>query len=179
MLERLKEAVPGILTHVTYGAATKLSRKDLGLKKTHSNDAYAMGIFHPAHRTDAVCYEKRRRNNRVLEKFYDAVYVDIRTGKRAKGAQIGCNRTKRRESRTGSKNERIYRGKCLSKGRRSIRRKRYPIQSGDRIIFENKKYTSGGCQHYGEYVTLRGRKNAPSVNKVVVLYHAGGWVKQK
>ena len=103
MLGRLKEAYPDIPITVTYGAATKRARKDLGLKKTHSNDAYSMGSFHPEHRTDLKHYRKKRRNNRILERFYDAGYLDIRDGKKKSGAVLSCGRTRRAEPAWGKR----------------------------------------------------------------------------
>jgi hypothetical protein len=37
-----------------------------------------MGEFHPKHRHQEEHFKKRRRNNRVLSKFYDAKYLDVR-----------------------------------------------------------------------------------------------------
>ena len=45
IFNRLKELPCKV--HLTYGAATKLARADLKLEKSHINDAYAMGKFHP------------------------------------------------------------------------------------------------------------------------------------
>lgn len=47
-----------------------------------------MGQFHPKHRTVPVLYKKKRRNNRCLEKFYDAKYVDSRDGKKRTGQEL-------------------------------------------------------------------------------------------
>ena len=98
---------------MTYGALTKLKRKNCNIKKSHSNDAYCMGEFHPKHRNDFRHYQKLRRNNRILSKFYDAKYIDIRDDSIKSGKQIGCNRTNRRELRNSDKNERIYRGDLM------------------------------------------------------------------
>lgn len=169
-----------IPVHTTYGAATKLSREDLGLKKSYVNDAYAMGKFHPACRAKEELYTKRRRNNRCLEKFYDAKYVDVRDGASKKGAALSCGRINRRESRRTSKNERIYRGKKISKGRRSIRKNRYTLQPGDIVQYNGRIYSVKGAQHYGEYVALQdSTKNGTSVSvkKVKPICHAGGWVR--
>lgn len=149
MLDKLKAVSKDIRVDVTYGAATKEARRDLKIKKSHANDAYCMGSFHPSHRTDLKCYEKCRRNNRVLSKFYDATYIDIRDGEKKKANALGCNRTKRRESRRSEKNERIYRGGKMSKGRIVLRTKE---QSSVRVIWsmlERKIYRSvqqeSGC----------------------------------
>lgn len=175
--ERAKSLLPDVETHITYGAATHVSRTDLGLEKSHTNDAYSMGRYHPTKRADAITYKKRRRNNRILEKFYDAKYLDTRDGKVKSGAQLGCQRTNRREARNSSKNLRIYHGPKKAAGRRSIRRKRYNIQPGDVFIYHGKKYISNGVQHYGEYVTCKVNKETLSfpVKKIHVIHHAGGW----
>lgn len=111
MFNKLKETVPDVNFHMTYGAMTKLKRKDCNIKKSHNNDAYCMGKFHPKHRTNFMCYQKLKRNNRILSKFYDAKYIDLRDGTIKTGKQLSCNRTDRSEMRNSDKNERIYRGK--------------------------------------------------------------------
>lgn len=102
--------------------------------------------------------------------------LKIRDGKSHKAAKLGCNRTNRSVPRNNASNERIYRGKKLSKGRTSIRKRHYPLQPGDLILFEGHKYISGGCQHYGEYVSL-GNKISVKVTEVTVLRKGGSWVK--
>lgn len=173
---QVKSQFPEVSVRVTYGAATKLSRQILGLEKSHANDALAMGRFHPEERVETEYYVKRRRNNRRLEKFYDAKYIDIRDGKKKSGSQIGCNRTNRRESRCSDKNERIYRGQKISKGRRSIRRQRYSLQPGDLVRYKDACFHVIGCQHYGKYVALENGTSV-AVRKVTPIRHAGGWVK--
>lgn len=178
MLECIKSAVLGVEVKITYGAATKEARRDLKVKKSHSNDAYCMGIFHPKHRADFKQYKKRRRNNRVLEKFYEAKYIDIRDGSKKKGTQLGCNRVKRWESRHTEKNERIFHGQKLSKGRRQIRRSYYPIRPGDWIAYEGKKHTVKGMQNNGTRVLLPDKKTIP-LNKIHVICHTGGWIYER
>lgn len=174
---QLKEILPDKNIHITYGSVTKRTRLDLGLEKSHVNDAYAMGKYHPEERADFSHYKKRRRNNRVLEKFYDAKYIDIRDGKKRKGKELGCERIKRRESRRSDKNLRIFHGKKTSKGHRSIRRRRYTIQPGTILLYENQYVVSKGTQHYGEYVTLVGHAKAPSVKDVKIVKHPNGWTR--
>ena len=176
--EQLKLRVPDVAIHVTYGAMTKVKRiDDCGLEKSHANDAYAMGSFHPAERADTMHYQKRRRNNRYLEKFYDAVYIDSRDGSKKKGSQLGCERTNRREPRDSDKSLRKYHGEKVSKGRRSIRRCRYAIQSGDQVIYKTKQYTAKGLQHYGQYIVLDGVDKAVSVKNVDLAKHITAWQK--
>lgn len=175
MLGRLKEAYPDIPITVTYGAATKRARKDLGLKKTHSNDAYSMGSFHPEHRTDLKHYRKKRRNNRILERFYDAGYLDIRDGKKKSGAVLSCGRTRRAEPRHGEKDLRPFRGKKISKGRRSVRTRRYPLQPKDTVLYECQRQTVKGTHCRGTRVMLENGISV-SIKKLEVLHHASGWV---
>ena len=178
MFKRIIDACPDIDIHMTYGAATKISRKALGIKKSHANDAYAMGSYHPRHRSDTVYYKKRRRNNRVLSKFYDARYVDTRDGSIKKGAQLSCGRTKRNIPRNTELNERIYHGQKISKGRINVRKVRYPIQPGDIVLYEGKKYTAKGCQHYGQYAVLDDGRSIKTT-KLIPLTKGGAWVTVK
>ena len=172
-----KKELPDVNIHITYGAATKRSRIDLRLEKSHINDAYSMGVFRPSERADFEYYSKRRRNNRVLEKFYDAKYIDIRDNKKKSGKDLGCERTNRREPRNSEKNLRIYHGKKISKGRRTIRQKRYMIQSGSIVVYQNKKYKAKGLQNYGNYIVLEGLKKSVSVKKIKLIKQPQGWVK--
>ena len=176
LVDKLKGQHPKLKANITFGAITKRTRNDLNISKSHANDAYCMGKFRPKHRTKTIIYQKRQRNNRILEKFYDAKYIDIRDGSVKSGGQIGCNRTNRKERRNSDKNERIYRGQKKSKGRRSIRKQRYQFQRGDIVLYNNKRYTCGGTQHYGESVVLYGLDKAVKFNNVKIIYHCGGWL---
>ena len=176
MIKRLKSVTPDVAAHITYGAMTKLKLKELGLEKSHSNDAYAMGKFHPKMKAEFTHYKKARRNNRILSKFYDAKYIDIRDGEKKSASQLGCNRTDRSIPRNNPQNERVYRGEKISKGRVSTRRKHYQLRPGDTVLFDERKYTVKGMQNNGAYVSLEGR-NPVSVKKVKPLHHIGGWIK--
>lgn len=176
MIKKLKATTPNVDIKVTYGAATKLARKSLNIKKTHSNDAYCMGEFHPKHRSDFKHYKKCRRNNRVLSKFYDAKYSDLRDGSVKTGSQLSCGRTNRRISRHTELNERIYRGHKISKGRLSIRRQHYQYRPGDIVWVEGNRYTVKGVISKGKQVALNERSPV-SVNKIDKIVHTGGWAK--
>ena len=178
MFRRMKEACPKVTFHMTYGAATKLARKELGIKKSHANDAYAMGRLHPKHRIDTVHYKKRRRNNRILSKFYDAKYIDTRDGSTKKGAQLSCGRTKRSIPRNTELNERIYHGQKISKGRLNIRTARYQLQPGDLVLYNGKRYITKGCQHYGQYAVLDNGKSVKT-SKLTPVKKGGSWVITK
>ena len=151
-----------------------MHRKDLGIRKSHASDAYAMGEFHPRHRSLTQYWQKIRRNNRILSKFYDAKVVDERDGSVKKGSMIGCNRTNRSIPRNNPNSERMFRGAKKSKGRVSVRRRRYIIQSGDTVLLNSEKYIVSGIQNNGAYVKLKD-KSVVSVRSIQLLKHSGGW----
>ena len=173
--EALKKRLPCDV-YLTYGAATKRSRINLGLEKSHTNDAYAMGQFHPSARAEERTLKKRRRNNRVLELFYDARILDTRTSKKVSGKDLGCERTNRCESRTSDKSLRKYRGEEVSKGRRSIRRQRYPIQPGDLLNVDGKKVHAKGVHCNGARVIIQETGKSVAITKVKILRHVNGWM---
>ena len=121
-------------------------------------------------------FVKKRRNNRVLEKFYYAKYIDIRDGSRKSGSQLSCNRTNSREPRVSDKSLRPFRGQKVSKGRRSIRRQRYALQPGDIIAFYGQRYKVKGVQNKGAYVAVEGRTPI-AVKKVAVVSRVNGWTE--
>jgi len=174
MLNKLKAAAPDVRFRVTYGAATKLARKALGIQKTHANDAYAMGRCHPKRRTDFHQYKKLRRNNRVLEKFYDARVIDTRTGEKVPGTALGCNRTSRSVPRNNLNNLRIYRGATVSKGYRAIRKSRYPLRPGTVITFNGERHAVKGVHNNGTRAILDTGKSV-AIGKVIVVFYPGGW----
>ena len=174
ILNKMKAVDEAIPLDMTYGAMT-MKRRILHVKKSHSNDAYCMGDFHPKHRSHWKHYQKRRRNNRILSKFYDAKYMDIRDDKKKSGCMLSCNRTNRRELRLSSKNERIYRGHKVSKGRVSTRRCKYSIGPGDIVKYKQNTYTVVGLITNGKYVKVKEiSKNLP-IRDVTLLKYVGGW----
>lgn len=184
IVDNIKEAFHDIKVKTTYGSYTKDARRKLGqLAKSHANDAYAMGEFHPKHRHQETHIRKRRRNNRVLSKFYDAKYIDVRDGKVKTGKELSCNRTNRRELRNGFNNERVYRSHKVSKGRISTRRKRYNIQTGDKVTYKGKEYIAQGVITNGKYIILQKVSQSPT-NKILTcsptsiekIIRCGGWV---
>ena len=175
MFRLMQEACPGVQFHMTYGAATKLARQELGVRKSHAGDAYAMGTMHPKHRAHTQYYQKRRRNNRILEKFRDAVFIDLRDGSKKKGPQIGCNRTKRSMPRDNTQNERMCRQTKVSAGKRIIRTFRHFLQPGDIVRYQGRKRVVKGSKNLGKAVALANGRN-PSANSVTLVTHAGGWM---
>ena len=135
-----------------------------------------MGEYRPLHRAKTMIYQKRRRNNRILEKFYDAKYVDIRDDSVKSGQELSCNRTNRSEPRNSSKNERIFRGTQKSKGRCSIRRRRYELRPGDLVLYNGNRFEISGVHCNGIRVILKDNKSV-AINKIKPLKHINGWTK--
>ena len=113
-----------------------------------------------AKRAAPIFMGQKRRNNRKLERFYDAKYIDKRTigsskkPKVSSGQKLSSGRRTRNKNKSGP-NLRIYRGKKVRKGRRSIRRKRYPLQPLDVVSWKAEKYVVKGTHGYGRYVRLK------------------------
>lgn len=141
----------------TYGYITKSERIKLGLDKTHYNDAFVIAGGSIQKRADIVNFKQIRRNNRSLERFYGAKYIDIRSGKKATGQDL-FNGRRCRNKNLNEENLRKYRGEKLSKGRRSIRTKRYFYQPNDLVKLNGKVYTVRGTQNKGLYVALKEQK---------------------
>lgn len=124
--------------HIIYGARTKTERKKRHLKKTHINDAYCIGEFRPKHRTPDVYIEKKRRNDRILQKFYDAEYIDSRDGGKKKGKDLFNGRISRNHKKD-SENLHPYRQKKIKKGHCSIRKSRTQLKSGSVVLYKNER----------------------------------------
>lgn len=94
----------------SYGHITKHKRIELGLEKSHVNDAFVIaGGSTTQVRARLLQITQVRRNNRSLEKFYDSKYIDIRTGEKATGQELNCGRRTRNREMNGE-NLRRYRG---------------------------------------------------------------------
>ncbi|MFX1534271.1 MAG: RNA-guided endonuclease IscB [Promethearchaeota archaeon] len=139
----------------TYGYMTKHQRNALDLPKSHANDAFVIAGGTTQKRTPSACLEQIRRNNRSLQKFYDAQYLDTRTGKQASGQDLFSGR-RTRNKHLNEANLHVYRGRKFRKGRVSTRRKRYPYQPKDIVSYQGKPYRVKGMQNYGQYVKLDG-----------------------
>ena len=158
---------------ITYGAETKRNRLNRNLKKTHVNDAYSRGSYRSKHRGTPVYLKKKRRNNRCLEKFYDARYIDFRDGRLKSGQQLSNGRISRNRKKD-SENLHLYRQEKKKNGRRSIRRHRYRIQPGDKILFQGGTYGTKGCHCNGTRVMLDTGKSV-AMSKIHLKIYAGGY----
>ncbi len=132
-----------------------MKRKNLKLSKSHTNDAFVIVNGTTQKRTMPVAFEQIRRNNRSLQKFYDAKYLDTRTGKKASGQELYSGRRTRNKN-LNDENLWNYRGHKTNKGRVSIRRQRYKYQPKDIVQFQGKIYLVKGMQNLGHYVKLAG-----------------------
>lgn len=135
MVNRLEEEFNEV-DH-TYGHLTKSKRIDLGLEKSHSNDAFVIAGGITQKRDDTFEVIQIRRNNRSLEKFYNAKYLDLRDGKKKSGSELAEQRRKRNTE--NNINLRVHRGHKIKTGGRSIRKKRYPFQPNDVVIYDGDK----------------------------------------
>lgn len=186
IVEMFRDSFPGIRVEATYGALTAVGRRLRNLPKSHSNDAYAMGVFHPRHRAWEARFQKRRRNNRCLEKFFDARYHDTRAADRKdegwakSGQQLSSGRTKRdKASALNGEDLRGFRGHKVSTDHRSVRIRRYPIRPGDILVVDGHKVVSCGMHNNGSTVLFRssdGKVKGKTPKKVKVWRHANGWV---
>ncbi|HUW65006.1 MAG TPA: RNA-guided endonuclease IscB [Spirochaetia bacterium] len=157
----------------TFGHITKSKRIELGMEKTHANDAFCIAGGSDQTRCVQVQIEQVRRNNRCLRKFYDAQYVDRRTGEYVSAQTLNCGRRTRNKNKNGE-NLRVYRGKKLSKGRYQLRKKRYPYQPGDVVLCENVRFTVQGTQNHGDYVRLRTVSKPVRADRLKPVYYGKG-----
>lgn len=164
MLEELKKAAPDVEIRITYGVTTKRKRQKLKLPKSHVNDAYAMGEFHPVKRADTQYWRKIRRHDRILQRFYDAVYLDTRDGKEKKGNELSCGRINRNHKKD-SENLRRYRGHKISSGYFSVRRDGNKLQPGSIILYNGERMAV-----HGTHTSYRQNKKGERIKSVNVEF---------
>lgn len=161
MLDEIKKAAPGVQVSVTYGVTTKRKRQELHLPKSHVNDAFSMASFHPKKRSDTEYWKKIPRHDRVLQKFYDAIYLDTRDGSEKKGSELSNGRISRNHKKD-SENLHQYRGHKVSKGHNSIRRGASSLKPGSIVMYKGEKMTVYGT--HTRYVKGKDGKTAKKVN---------------
>lgn len=180
----VKNSMPDVKIHLTYGAFTKVRRRTLDIKKSHANDAFVMEAFHPRHRSRTQVYQKKRRNNRVLEKFCDAKYIDARTGQKQSGQQLFNGRISRNRKKD-SENLHKYRGKKISAGKRAIRTRHYRFRPHDTVWYRGRRYETVGCHNNGtraiiltaSNTTGKPCKKSVSIKQLKHVRYAGGYYK--
>ena len=149
----------------TYGYITKYKRIKLELDKTHSNDAFVIAEGVNQKRCEPIFFNQTRRNNRCLEKFYDAKYTDIRNGEVVSGQELFSGRRVRNKN-FNSENLRKYRGHKVSKGRRAIRKQRYFYQPNDLVKLDNQMFTVKGTHCKGTRIMLKENGKSVAINKL-------------
>jgi hypothetical protein len=156
----------------TYGYKTKQKRIASGLPKTHYNDAFCIAGGRNQERCEPIFFQQKRKNNRCLEKFYDAKVIDSRTGQKVAGTQLHCGRRTRNKNLNGE-NLRQYRSAKVSKGRRQIRKQQYSIRPNDIVKFNHRIYRALGVQNRGHYlkITNGGKPVVKSIKQIEVLFH--------
>jgi len=153
LVNKLKENHDNI--NVTYGYITKNHRIENDLNKTHYNDAFAIAKGINQIRSNKIFkVNQYKRNNRILEKFYDAKYMDIRISKKVSAGDLNNGRSTRNKNKN-TENLRKYRGLKIFKGRVTIRKQRHFYQPNDLVKYENQIYTVRGTQNKGAYIALR------------------------
>lgn len=161
----LKEKYNNI--NFTYGYITKNHRIENKIDKSHYNDAFciAKGI-NQIRNNDIHEVKQSRRNNRSLEMFYDAKYIDVRTGEKVSGTELFSGRRTRNKN-LNTENLHQYRGEKISKGQRRIRTKRYFYQPNDLVKYEGQVYSVRGTQNSGAYIRLNEIKKVPRVDLLI------------
>jgi len=161
----------------TYGYVTKNHRINNKIEKSHCNDAFCIAKGISQIRIKPFLVKQIKRNNRSLETFKDAKYIDIRISKEVTASNLNCGRRTRNKNKN-DENLKIYRGKKVRKGIRSIRKTRYFYQPNDLVLFENKIWLVKGTQSLGKQVWIErnGVKKTPNPKKLKILKFGKGFM---
>ncbi len=155
-----------------FGYQTSVKRKNLGLEKSHSNDAFVISggttQIRAPHQTN---FKQKRRHNRSLETFKDAKYIDIRSAESVDASVLNCGR-RRRNKNLNTENLRVFRGKKMRKGVISRRLRTYKFESGDKVRYKGKLYTVRGNQNQGTRMKFKETGDKTYLVKDVVLHKA-------
>ena len=165
----------------TQGYITANLRHLYQIEKSHRNDAFVIagGTNQDTRTSNIYLRTKVFNNNRVLQRFYDARYIDRRDGKKKSGKELSSGRT-RRSKEIPYDNQRIFHQKKVTKGRVSIRRNHYQIRPHD-ILLNTKTdriEIAKGVMNRGKTVLLQNKKTV-SASKVICLYHVNGLVEEQ
>ncbi|MBV8884391.1 MAG: hypothetical protein JO235_10405, partial [Chroococcidiopsidaceae cyanobacterium CP_BM_RX_35] len=136
--------------------------------KSHYNDAFVIAGGTTQSRTCPLLLEQVRHHKRSLEQFYDARYLDTRNKQAKTGTELSSGRRTRNKNLNGE-NLRPYRGHQLSKGRRAIKKKRYPYKQHDMVLFEGKAYEVIGMQNLGTRLSLKPDANSQTKYKTAAI----------
>lgn len=133
-------------TEIAYGYKTKMSRRETGLPKFHYTDAVCIKEFKNTSLTKSIyIVEQKRCNNRSMESFTDAKYIDSRDGKEKTGNTLYKERlpnapSKRVAQKEYINNLRQYRLKKTQAGKRTFICNSYCLKAGDLIYINHGKH---------------------------------------
>ena len=165
----------------TQGYLTDNLRQKYGIEKSHLNDAFiiAGGTDTTLRTNNVYSRQKLRNNNRILQKFYDAEYIDSRDGKKKPGKELSSGRTRRSRELNYTK-LRQFRKTKIKKGWFSIRKNHYQLRPHDVVLNTktNKIETVTGVQNSGTVIKFQTGKTC-SIKNVVSLYHVNGMLEKK
>ena len=165
----------------TQGYLTANLRQEYQIEKSHLNDAFiiAGGTDTTLRTNNVYSRQKLRNNNRVLQKFYDARYIDSRDNKTKTGKELSSGRT-RRSRELNYTNLRQFRKTKVKRGRISIRRNHYQLRPYDVVLNTqtNKIETVKSVQNSGTVIKFQTGKTC-SIKNVVSLYHVNGILEKK
>lgn len=145
LLNRLTEKYPELDIEAEYGYNTKINRKEAGLRKFHYNDAVCVKEFKNTTLSKKVfIVEQKRCNDRKMENFADAKYIDSRDGKKKSGNDLKVIRHSTKSKRSTNKehidNERVFRKEKVSKGKIQFECHSYCVKPGDLIYIKEGKH---------------------------------------
>lgn len=172
IVDTLKAIYPTTEIRYAYGYRTNMTRNEWHIEKSHHDDAFCIAGNYSKNRCNTLYFHQKRRNNRSLEIFYDAKYIDGRDRKRKSGKELFCGRTTRNKNYV-DENLHKYRIKKISKGKRSIRRQHYFYQPKDIILFKGIKHVIKGSHCNGSRLILDTGKSV-SVKKARIHKFSGG-----
>ena len=165
----------------TQGYLTANLRQKYKIEKSHLNDAFiiAGGTDVTLRTSNVYSRQKLRNNNRSLQKFYDAKYIDRRDGKQKTGKELSSGRT-RRSRELNYTNLRQFRKEKVKKGRVSIRRNHYQLRPHDVVLNTktNRIERVKSVNSRGKNVILQTGKSS-TVKNIVSLYHVNGMLETK
>jgi hypothetical protein len=173
LVNQLKEKYNNV--GFTYGYITKNHRITNKIEKSHYNDAFCIASGTTQKHIKPIIFEQVRRNNRSLEKFYDAKYIDVRTKEKVSAVDLNCGRRIRNKNKN-SENLKQFRGVKISKGQRRIRTGKYFYQPNDLVRYKGKIYTVRGTQNGGKYIALKEIKKVPRVELLTPYKFMKGFV---
>ena len=165
----------------TQGYLTANLRQKYKIEKSHLNDAFiiAGGTDVTLRTSNVYSRQKLRNNNRSLQKFYDAKYIDSRDGKQKAGKELSSGRTKRSRE-LNYDNLRQFRKEKVKKGHVSIRRNHYQLRPHDVALNTktNRIERVKSVNSRGKNVILQTGKSS-TVKNIVSLYHVNGMLETK